>query len=200
MFAYCNNNPVNDVDLGGTRPVPVEVDDEPIFTPINGQNLEPFVDMAYGVSTIGYSGCEAIAVYNFMLLIGKPHSFSSVVSFMQSRFDSVFLSGWGKKGEWGATPGDIRAYLDCEGVKYHEASGLLWMDTFYASPGTYIISYWNEDLLNYGYHTIAVSYDGSTYLGYNQDTYSKDPVPGTKLGDFMADDWRFIYGYYVPNA
>ena len=87
MFAYCLNNPVNDVDLGGTRPVPVEVDDEPIFTPINGQNLEPFIDMAYGVSTIGYSGCEAIAVYPNV----KNYSYTVVDGEVYFRENSVMV-------------------------------------------------------------------------------------------------------------
>ena len=34
-------------------------------------------------------------------------------------------------------------------------------------PGTYIISFWNDKPLANGLHTVAVSYNGSSYRTYN---------------------------------
>ena len=60
--------------------------------------------------------------------------------------------------------------------------------------GVYIISFWNENPLSNGLHTVAVSYDGKTYTTYNYSGYGdllfEDPVE-------YATVCRFECGYYL---
>lgn len=60
---------------------------------INGQSLGAVSGMKYGFSTVSYSGCECIAVYNALLLAGIPQPFPEIVRYME-RF-RVLLGFWG---------------------------------------------------------------------------------------------------------
>lgn len=60
---------------------------------INGQSLGDISRMKFGLSTISYSGCEVIAVYNALLLAGKPQPFPDIARYME-RF-RVLGGFWG---------------------------------------------------------------------------------------------------------
>lgn len=60
---------------------------------LNGQSLGAVSGMKYGRSTVSYSGCECIAVYNALLLHGTPVPFPDVVRYME-RF-RVLFGFWG---------------------------------------------------------------------------------------------------------
>ena len=165
--------------------------------------MEEYRDIEYGESTLGPTGCEVIALYNFMLLISKARSLESIIGFMESRFDDsnyFIISGLGMHGKLGATPCDIYAYLITEKIPY-KTSYMMWeLENQCTEPGAIILMYWNEKWWESGYHTIAVYYNGNKFYGYNQDTYSKDPVPVDDLSDFLGSDGRFIRGFFVPTS
>ena len=87
-------------------------------------------------------------------------------------------------GYLGSDPRRIGTVLRNEGIPY-TCIRLDEMD----KPGTYIISFWNDKPLTNGLHTVAVSYDGSSYTTYNigDDMYSPPSV--------YAKD--YICGYYL---
>ena len=60
---------------------------------INGQSLGAVSGMKFGLSTVRLSGCEIIAVYNALLLCGKPKQFCEVAYYME-RF-CVLAGFWG---------------------------------------------------------------------------------------------------------
>ena len=60
---------------------------------INGQSLGAVSGMKFGRSTVSYSGCEVIAVYNALLLTGHPTGFCEVARYME-RF-RVLIGFWG---------------------------------------------------------------------------------------------------------
>lgn len=164
---------------------------------INGQHLSPYAGIPYGRSTIGRSGCEAIATYNFLLLIGRPASFESVIDFYVRRFRAHPLSGWGRQGVWGAAPRDIAAFLKAAHIPYRSAGTVNRLSAVSDGPGAYILSYWNRPITS-GYHTIAVSFNGSQYTAYNRDCDRSVPITGTSLSDFMDGNGRFIRGFFYP--
>ena len=61
--------------------------------PINGQSMGAVSGMKFGRSTVSYSGCEVIAVYNALLLHGTPQPFPEIARYME-RF-RVLLGFWG---------------------------------------------------------------------------------------------------------
>ena len=60
---------------------------------INGQSLGTVSGMKFGLSTVSYSGCEVIAVYNALLLRSRRADFVTVARYME-RF-RVMLGFWG---------------------------------------------------------------------------------------------------------
>lgn len=87
-------------------------------------------------------------------------------------------------GIFGSDPLAIGSVLRNEGISYTRVR-LDEMD----KPGTYIISSWNDKPLKNGLHTVAVSYNGSSYTTYNigDDKYSPPSA--------YAQD--YICGYYL---
>ena len=68
----------------------------------------------------------------------------------------------------------------------------------FCDPGMFIVSYWSTGYLKDGYHTVAIKYDGNTFVGYNVNTWSDLPTkPMGTLYDFF-DEGRFISGFYIP--
>ena len=207
MFVYCNNNPVMNSDTNGCRPIGERTFGNGLigytdsgtggYKLINGQQLEPYKSMSYGYSSIGYSGCEAIACYNALVVLGRAESFDRVKTFFTERFTSVPLSGWRAGGLLGGTPNDVSCFFKSRNITSQASGNLLLLNNMGDSPGVIIRMYWNKPIY-YGYHTVAIKYDGSSYLAYNQDVWRKDPVSGISISEYMSNDWRFMYGYYIP--
>lgn len=61
--------------------------------PINGQSLGAVSGMKFGRSTVSYSGCEVIAVYNALLLEHRHKPFCEIARYME-RF-RILLGFWG---------------------------------------------------------------------------------------------------------
>ena len=60
---------------------------------IHGQSLGAVSGMKFGLSTMSYSGCEVIAVYNALFLAGKPQPLAEIARYME-RF-RVLGGFWG---------------------------------------------------------------------------------------------------------
>lgn len=60
---------------------------------LNGQNLEPLAELPYGAWNIGNNGCEAIAVYNALLMLGRNESFQEVAAKLEK--DGLLFNGFG---------------------------------------------------------------------------------------------------------
>ena len=166
------------------------------YRPISGQQLRPYRDMRYGMSDVGRAGCEALAAYNCMLLLGRPEPLESVIAFFEDGFRRRFLSGWGLRGRWGAAPWDIRRFLRARGVRFRYAVTLRGLERLVRGPGAVIVSYWNKPFTT-GVHTVAVRYDGARFTAYNQNCGSARPVVTDRLGSLMAGRSRFIRGIYI---
>lgn len=114
-----------------------------------------------GDTVMKESGCEVIAAYNALLLLGRDEPLSAVARrFEQTgclmRFPFV------KYGTLGVNPYDIGSVMASYGVDCPPAP-LKQM----CEPGLYILSYWNSPKLRDGLHTIAVhNRNGICYL-YN---------------------------------
>ena len=168
--------------------------------PINGQGRLEYADIPYGRSTIGRAGCEAIACYNAMVLLGRPVPFADVKAYFEKLFRRGL--GWAAGGILGATPIEIHMFLRKQGVRFTRIRSVRSFNRKNAAgelpPGVLIISYWNKPIIKYGFHTVAV--DCRTMLVYNQYNSSAGPEPITDISRLMEGNWRFIGGSYIPCA
>ena len=56
---------------------------------IHGQSLGAVSGMKFGLSTVSYSGCEVIAVYNALLLSGRHLPFPVIARYMGDEFSGA---------------------------------------------------------------------------------------------------------------
>ena len=215
-YVYCSNNPIMYADPSGNWEIiinPIKM----LFTPyaarakfavaslvynssysvtgfIYGQRNANVTNMRFGGSTVGYSGCEAIAVYNAMLLLGKNVSFHSVI-FEFDLNGAYFLPLIG-----GTFGGNYKMFGDYFRAHRIKATGTSNKNTFnsWAQPGgVYILTFWNDaNDITKGIHTVAASYDGNTYTVYNR--WNNDTAPRQfDSVDAILYNGSFIYGWMV---
>ena len=215
MFAYCENNPVLFSDKTGTlmeKCTVVMNDGDNGIKPINGQKRELYAGISFGLSNVGRSGCEPLAVYDTLCNINKPTSLSNVMGYMESLLctDSYgsYIGGYGALGFFGGTPYDIALTLNHFGVKYrglthHGAKKV-------TGPANMIIGYWSDlELKIFGrkitipkiqIHTVAVKYDGYTYYAYNYYNDSTCPIEFTSIDQLIYGTWRsYLYGFLITS-
>ena len=177
---------------------------------INGQGRPEFADIPYGRSTIGKAGCEAIACYNAMLLLGRPVPFEEVRGYFEKLFRRGL--GWAAGGMLGATPIEMRLFLREQGMPFIRMHSVRSFNKKAARgklpPGVIIVSYWNKPILKYGYHTVAVDCRKAAGCDqnmpqltvYNRFSDSAGPERIGALSELMNGNWRFISGFYIPNT
>ena len=207
MFAYCGNNPVNMTDFQGTCPIALFVGGlyylctlEDRVAKANYKNnkekdqtngsvstYNKIIDtqygdvgsnFKYGCYNVSWNGCEAIALHNALVLSGKNSCLSEVIYDFQSCDAMLF---W---GFFGSDPRKIGCVLDQYNVQYSKIN-----ISEMTEPGIYIISYWSKTKYHlYTLHTIAVEYNGTSYLGYNYGN-GINPINPVEYED------KFICGY-----
>ena len=203
MFAYCNNNPANFKDAYGAIPchttVAVKDDgvDYPIYsniasTPqdqisgvINGQALLPYSDFWIGLGSYGRSGCQYIAVYNAMQLIGKPQSLADITN-------EVFSSGAVAYGLFGAGPWAAASYFSAHDVDY---VGSFSADTLVSdiSVGSVIVfTIWSSS----GWHAMTALYTNGEYKVFNRFNDKDYIFPYKSLNEAYANG-GWIYGLRI---
>ncbi|MDO4815577.1 MAG: hypothetical protein Q4A83_03100 [Bacillota bacterium] len=158
---------------------------------IYNQNSEKYRDVKYGKSTLGKSGCAAIASYNALEMLGMGIPLSQIISDYERQFSrgGGLLAG----GRLGALPPDVRRFLKRRGFK--SKGGFLRRLLRIKAPGVFIITYWNRPFIR-GAHTIAVKFDGEAYTAVN---YAAGLCRKRSLVEFIPDRLHFIYGFYLPK-
>jgi len=161
---------------------------------LGGQHLPPLNDLPYGAYTVGWCGCEVIAVYNLLLTLGKPVPFPEVAAALERR--GLLLNGLG-----GTHLGAARRYLQSAGVDTEmlNASRASDYDGAFASAPAALLAYWTgTDLKNRDgswnmLHTVAVAHaSGGGITVYNADGGCREPVLVPSVAAFLQR------GGYLP--
>ena len=150
---------------------------------INDQNGSTGANFRYGNYPASYNGCEAIAIHNIKVLKGMDSTLS------QTMYDCQAVGAIVAYGGFGSNPYELDNVLDYYGIPYTKI-GFDEMD----QPGTYIISYWTQGVLQGPLHTVAVQYDGKQYVVYNR--YGN----GQLSYGLPTNSDNFICGYYVGGV
>ena len=131
--------------------------------------------MRLGDAVMKDSGCEVIATYNALLLMGKVVSVAGAAKRYEEQ-GCLTRAPFVKYGAFGVNPYDIGRVVGSYGVNY----SIVTLEQM-CEPGIYILSYWNDAKVTHGIHTIAVhTRNGMCYM-YN---YSMDSNTG--LGVFPS--------------
>ncbi len=145
--------------------------------------------MRLGDSVMYESGCEVIATYNALLLLGKVVSVAGAAKRFEEKGCLVRVP-FVKYGAWGVNPYDIGEVIKSYGVNYTNVD-LQQM----CEPGIYILSYWNDAKLLKGIHTIAVhTRNGMCYM-YNYTMKSNTGLGTTPSSFVKTFEDGFIIGY-----
>ena len=174
---------------------------------IYGQGNVPYGNMKYGISSVGFSGCEAVAIYNALILIDKPVSFEVIRNNML--FSISKGGGYGMAGLFGGDQGDIMNTLNALRVNYVHASyeQLNALD----SDTVMIIGYWSSMSFSLGFsvrnkevfinipsiHTVAVHYTNGEYIIYNPFNNSQDVSRLSSLRELLTEGRKYIYGFIL---
>ena len=138
-----------------------------------------------GFGTYGISGCQYIAVYNAMQLIGKPQSLASVTN-------EIFSYGAVAWGLFGAGPWAAASYFSAHDVDY---VGSFSPDTLVANilEGSVIVfTAWYPT----GWHAMTALYTNGKYKVFNRFNDEKKVLPYGSLSEVYTNGW-WIYGLRI---
>ena len=150
---------------------------------INGQEREAYANYLNGLSTVGESGCEAIAIHNSRVLLGMDSTLNESL-YMVNKNSANILFGF-----WGTNAYSLSRVLDDYEMDYKEVGSDNLTDN-----GVYIVSFWNDTTPSEGYHTVAMTNNNGYYTVYNDYNKAVKPFPGYNITEIKDN---YITGYYL---
>lgn len=163
---------------------------------INGQGLGPVAGLRYGLCRYRAVGCEVIATYNALRLLGVPATLGELGYRYESGGGTMLL------GAWGTNPYAVERVLSELGVPFRrfEEAAALAVELKTRQRGICILSFWNDRHNPFrGVHTVTAEFRADRTppcLAYNR----YDNVPhavGFESLDAVLGNGCLIVGYLV---
>jgi hypothetical protein len=175
--------------IGTGSPKPFIYD--PYASVINGQSVFDGADNACGLGTYSANGCAIIAIYNAMLLCGKPQDLDSITT------EISFLGGMILGGLFGAHPWSFDEYFFLHGVSYSEywSYDALLQDIAEGDIVVFTVMNSSSDISR-GFHTMAAQYVGGQFIVCNYSNDFPTPHPTSSLNPIYGDS-MWLYGYII---
>ncbi len=149
---------------------------------INGQGREEYANYLNGLSNVGHSGCEAIAIHNSRVLLEMDSTLNESL-YMVNKNSANTLFGF-----MGTNAYSLSRVLDDYEMDYKEVGCDNLTDN-----GVYIVSFWNDNAPYEGYHTVAMTNNNGYYTVYNDYNNAVKPFPGYNITQIKDN---YITGYY----
>ena len=170
---------------------------------LNGQGREALAPLSFGFSNVGHAGCESIAVYNVLRLLGIPRPLPEVIRAMEKGGYMRFGGYMGAAPyfqpllrRYGAT-GRIAISASVQNKADHREL---------EAGAVFLVSIWNDRFRPYkGLHTFAVQYapdargDWCVWNRFNSDSFSRRYA---RLDDILRNGRRkgtFLVLYRVTR-
>lgn len=157
---------------------------------INGQSLGDVARMKFGLSTMSYSGCEVIAVYNALLLAGMPQPLPDIARYME-RFRVL-------GGFWGTNFLALGRCLRRFGLPAKRVRRRKKLAAALESGRICLMVYWTGRRFLSPVHTVCIRQSGEGRLAVCNQYNNCDCVTEEPTGAFLAK--RLIFGYITENA
>lgn len=156
---------------------------------INGQSLGAVSGMKFGFSTMSLSGCEVIAIYNALLLMGKPKPFVEIARYME-RFRVL-------GGFWGSNLFMLGHCLKHFGLRTKRVRKPDVLEAELLAGKTCLYVFWTGKLFRSSVHTVVLQNDGGNLLVYNAfNRHGK--VVRTRYEEYLKKR-RMIFGYVIAE-
>ena len=151
-------------------------------------NQSRLVELGYGDSNIGKTGC--VALFNILLLKGRPRPISYIVKDLQEA--QVLIN----RGKWGTNPFELEGIMRKYGLNPMEIDSVMEAESR-MEPGDILFpTVWNSNNLFRGIHGYVIrKTDDSKYLTYNKN-YRNSPEEFLDLKTAI-EPGRFIVGYII---
>lgn len=158
------------------------------------QNTPELEAFRFGKSRADAVGCGPIAVYNALLLTGRPCAFSDVLRQMEQKRGAV------GSGKWGANPAAIARVLPLYGAQPRHCAQLKALAAAMENGDAAIVMIWNDkNDLRRGAHFFAVQKTAAGYAAYNRFSGQKTPFTRALFSEILADG-RYLSGYVLSPA
>ena len=165
---------------------------------INGQGREQYRSIPFGKSTVGHSGCGAIAIYNVLNEIGRSVVLEDVIGTAENLHCMLL---WGFFGIWPKKLGDILSYYKV----YFEKINI--SEYMYKDGDIFIVTIFNDRSKWYfgGLHTFEMAYRPDNqnaekpWIVFNRVDNSIDGVRYRNPDDVLityGKKYKPIYGKY----
>jgi len=157
---------------------------------LNGQGLGELGKMTFGCSTVSYSGCEVIAVYNAQLLTKGTADFCETARYME-RF-RVLL------GFWGTNFLMLGVCLRHFGLRARGTRSRRKLDKALCAGKSCLFVYWTRKRFCSPVHTVLIVPEGEEQIKiYN--LYNNLGTPAEReRAQFLQE--RLIVGYVIGGA
>lgn len=158
---------------------------------INGQRSAPIADFRYGLHEYGKVGCEIIAAYNALCLLGL-HPYVSEIG---HRFE--VCGGQMLFGAWGTDPFSIEKVLAESGIRFRRIENVHQLSTEAEKEQrvVLILSFWNQRYNIFkGIHTVTAEYEKGIYKAYNRFDMVSYTLSYNSL-DALLGNGELIVGY-----
>ena len=119
-------------------------------------------DLRIGKVDVGTAGCEVIAVYNSLYLLGKECSFARIERDFEIN-GALTKVPFVPIGAYGSNPYALKRMIEIHGLNAKRVT----KEELLGNPGVYIFSYWNYGGLLKGLHTIVAKNNGKGIELYN---------------------------------
>lgn len=154
---------------------------------INGQSLGAVSGMKFGLGSIGHCGCEVIAIYNALLLSGKPQPFQKIAKYME-RYSMML-------GLWGTDPYALGHCLRHFGLKPRRLRSHESVRRVLESGKRCIYVYWTKRRMMSAIHTVCMEMKGGQLYVYN--AYNNLGRPVVTKPDAYFHGRRLLTAYEV---
>lgn len=147
---------------------------------LSGQRVGILAQMRYGLCSMGWNGCECIAVYNTLIYLGRTPSLADVVQRLE-RFRMLF-------GILGCNPLRLGTVLTNYGIRFSVCSHL-------PADGAFILSYWTGKRFLSSLHTVLCVRSGERITVYNR--YSRSASEYICTAEELLNGHRLIIAYHI---
>ncbi len=146
------------------------------------EDQNSYTDMAYGESTMQYSGCEIFAVYNAIYSITGDHPIPLPGMIAEFERDGMV---W--KGKFGTSPKALKDFLDRYGFRTEYATKEKMFDALGERCQSLILSMYNDrDDIRREIHTVNISGRKGQYVAHNVYCNGRTVGPCGSVQELMA--------------
>ena len=166
---------------------------------INGQVRPPYKDIPFGKSSVGFSGCGAIAIYNLLTERGSDIELEDVIN-VAKRLGCLFVFGF-----FGIRPAKLKKILSYYNLDFKK---IKFEDEEVHDGDSFVVTIFNDKKkwIFGGLHTFEIAYrnddrfNGRPWIAYNRVSSSDSAVRYKDFKDILityGKKGERIYGKYL---